>query len=30
MQDTQLLKDIEKLMSKYDIKNLSVITEKDF
>ena len=30
MQDTQLLKDIEKLMSKYDIKNLSIITEKGF
>lgn len=30
MQDTQLLKDIEKLMSKYDVKNLSVITEKGF
>lgn len=30
MQDTQLLKDIEKLMSKYDIKSLSIITEKGF
>lgn len=30
MQDTQLLKDIEKLMSKNGIKNLSIITEKGF
>ena len=30
MQDQQLLKDIEKLMSKYGIKNLSIITEKGF
>ena len=30
MQDTQLLKDIEKLMSKYGIKSLSIITEKGF
>lgn len=30
MQDTQLLKDIEKMMSKYDVKNLSIITEKGF
>lgn len=30
MQDTQLLKDIEKLMSKNGIKNLSIVTEKGF
>ena len=30
MQDKQLLKDIEQLMSKNGIKNLSIITEKGF
>lgn len=30
MDDKQLLKDIEKLMSKNGIKNLSIITEKGF
>ena len=30
MQDKQLLKDIEQLMSKNDIKSLSIITEKGF
>ena len=30
MNNKQLLKDIEKLMSKYDIKSLSIITEKGF
>lgn len=30
MQDTSLLKDIEKLMSKNGIKSLSIITEKGF
>ncbi len=30
MQDKQLLKDIEQLMSKNSIKNLSIITEKGF
>lgn len=30
MNNKQLLKDIEKLMSKYGIKNLSIITEKGF
>lgn len=30
MNDKQLLKDIEKLMSKYGIKSLSIITEKGF
>ena len=30
MQDKQLLKDIEQLMSKRGVKSLSVITEKGF
>lgn len=30
MQDKQLLKDIEQLMSKNNIKSLSIITEKGF
>ena len=30
MNNKQLLKDIEELMSKYGIKNLSIITEKGF
>ena len=30
MNNKQLLKDIEKLMSKYGIKSLSIITEKGF
>lgn len=30
MQDKQLLKDIDQLMSKHGIKNISIITEKGF